>query len=77
MLKQILALGCLSLISLATQIEARTYIVETGHHWHDRVYYADPWYHPDHVYIYNGAPYATYYGGYPYYFYDPRFYFFN
>jgi hypothetical protein len=44
-------------------------------HWHERVYVNDPWYHDDHVYIYNGDPYANWYGGYPYYYYDPRFYY--
>ena len=46
-----------------------------GGGWHhDRVYYGDAWYHPHHVYVYNGDPYAVYYGGYPYYCYDPRYY---
>lgn len=43
---------------------------------HDRVYYTDPWYHPNHVYIYGGDPYAVYYYGQPYYYFDPRFYYF-
>lgn len=45
-------------------------------HWQNRVYYGDPWYHPNHVYFYGGDPYANFYSGYPYYAYDPAYYYY-
>lgn len=46
-----------------------------GWHGHDRVYVNHPWYHHDHVIIYNNACYPVYYGGYPYYYYVPQYYY--
>lgn len=83
-----LILGCLVFLGYLPHLQAhRTYVdVHVGvgggwggyHGWyHDRVYYTDPWYHPNHVYIYEGDPYAVYYYGNPYYYYDPRYYYFQ
>ena len=51
-------------------------VVDTYHRHHvsERVYYNDAWYHPTHVYVYDGYNYPVYYGDYPYYYYDPRWY---
>jgi|GEM_PF-3759482 len=72
-------LGLLFVFALCTSLEAyhvNVYVGGGWHHdyYHSRVYYGDPWYHPDHVYFYGGDPYATYYDGAPYYWRDPRFY---
>jgi hypothetical protein len=86
-----LMIGCLSLMGFVAQLQAHRVFVENNvsvhvggggwgwHHgwYHDRVYYTDPWYHPSHVYFYEGDPYAVYYYGYPYYYFDPRFYYFH
>lgn len=85
-----LLLTALSLIGFASPLLAHYHYYGTEvnvhigggwgwHHgwWHDRVYYTDPWYHPDHVYVYQGDPYAVYYYGHPYYYFDPRFYYYE
>lgn len=79
MLRNILLLSIISLGAIGADLQAWRggVVVEGGHHWHDRVYYGDPWYHPEHVYIYNGDPYANCYDGYPYYYHDPRFYYYH
>jgi len=82
MLMRILFCGILGILFLSTELQAHRVYVVGGYYGAyaypaPRVYYSDPWYHPNHVYIYNGEPCAMCYGGYPYYYYDPRFYYFH
>lgn len=82
-----LFLTIFSLMCLVANLQAHSHThvsvnvgVGVGYHhgwYHDRVYVTDAWYHPSHVYVYNGDPYAVYYYGRPYYFFDPRFYYFQ
>ena len=52
--------------------------VHVGHpyrHWHERVYYGDPWYNPALVIPSGPDCYPGYVEGRPYYYWDPSYYY--
>lgn len=78
-----LTAACL-VLGLSAKISAHShhdhvnvYVGAGNHHWNERVYASHAWYHPDHVYIYEGYNYPNYYFGNPYYYYDPRYYYYD